>query len=248
MHNRRLCILVAALLLVGVSGSVCAGEAAAIVMEKEIVQLRAENNLLRATLEQRNGEIADLKMALWKLSSATVKPLEENIAVLKSRLAELEKENATLRSIKALAERGGEVKVVPLVGDETPLVKVMANPRDYIGKKFIVVGGLRVKNYYNFRYDDAEPTHVSLDLCELRADGSQTREDISLYLSRSVSKRIVDAVADAVGKGDRTKLVRAKVTILRERYADGMHLMAEMLDWQFRNAEGTGWEPWALGR
>ena len=227
----------------------------------ELRILQAENNMLKrqrqADIERINAlkkEIESLKKpleeeinALKKEIESLKKPLEEEIAVLKSRVAELEKENATLRAIKALAERVGTVKVVPVLGDETPLTKVKANPQDYVGKKFIVAGGLTVRDYYNYSYSGAKETHVSLRLAEMRADGTFTGEKINVYLQHSLSGELVDAVTKAVGGGYDALLVRVKVTLLPHKYeTDPKWDLMELLDWQFRNAEGTGWQPWAL--
>lgn len=235
---------------------------------------KAELNMLRSTVKRQAEQIKKLKAENVSLVEQ-VKQIEElctqhgiatsqpagrptgptpleQIAVLNSKVAELETENAmvraTLRALTDLQEKrgGGEVKVVPVVGDETSLVKVKANPRDYVGKEFILVGGLKVIDYYNYGYGEAKRTHVSLSLREVRADGTYTQNDISLYLSRSVSKKLVEAITKVVAGGYGAKLVRAKVTILPHRYEEGESMMAEMLDWQFRNAAGTGWRPYAL--
>ena len=228
--------------------------------DETIRLLRAENAMLKAALETRNKRVAvleaqleaQLKEAEAQLEEARKpKPLEQDIARLKSRVAELEKENVTLRTTqRALADlnkKGEGVKIVPVVGDETPLLKLKANPRDYIRKEFIVAGALRVQDYYNYGYSEAKDTHVSLRLQEVRPNGSYTGEDISLYLSRPVSKELVEAVTKTVAGGYGAKLVRVKVTILGRRYDEGASMMGELLDWQFVNAERTAWQPWALG-
>ena len=135
---------------------------------------------------------------------------------------------------------------VPVVGDETPLVKVKANPRDYIDKPFILVGALSVTDHYAGRYSEAKASRVSLCLDELRADASRTGDIIDLYVSRSFSKALVDAVTETTEKGYAGKLVRVRATIVRDRYDDKAPAQAELLDWQFSNAARTGWQPWAL--
>ena len=44
---------------------------------------------------------------------------------------------------------------LPVVGDETTLVRIKANPDQYINKPFIVAGGLKIANYYNFGFRQA---------------------------------------------------------------------------------------------
>ena len=69
--------------LLSVSCMTSLGQSAETVAEEspELIQLRAENRLLRATLKQRNDEIAALK--------ATLKQRNEEIAALKAEVARL---------------------------------------------------------------------------------------------------------------------------------------------------------------
>ncbi len=133
-----------------------------------------------------------------------------------------------------------------MIGNETPLTMVEANTRDYIERTFIVVGGISVQDYYNFGYLEAKGTHVALELEELRADGSLTLKRINVYLRREWSQPLVDVLTEAVGKGFRRTLIRAKLTILANRYED-IGGNAELLDWQFLDRDRNSWRPWLLG-
>jgi len=51
------------------------------------------------------------------------------------------------------------IEQLPLVGDETPLVRVNAAPRDFIGEAIRITCAAEVDDYYNFGYSNAGPTH-----------------------------------------------------------------------------------------
>ena len=136
---------------------------------------------------------------------------------------------------------GNAVKSIPFIGDETPLAKVMANTDEYVGKTFIVVGGIRVMDYYNYKYKSAKGTHVSFDFTEVRMGGSRG-DSMRLYARRSIAGPLVEEVSRASSPG-LTKAVRAKITILPERYS-GSSNMAELLDWQFLSPDHKSWGPW----
>jgi hypothetical protein len=136
---------------------------------------------------------------------------------------------------------------LPLTGDETSLTLVQANTREYIGRTFIVVGAICVGDYYNYGYGDAQSTHVSLNLREVRADRTSTGKSIYVYLRRDLSKPLVDAIVEVVAKGATHKFIRAKLTFLPPRYDErGRADLAELLDWQFLDV-GKNWGPWARG-
>ena len=111
--------------------------------------------------------------------------LEEKVAALEKRVDSLEKRTEALQALVAqlLVERGGtQDKVtkkeagppIPKLGDETRLTMVEANTRDYIGKTFILVGGVSVWDIYSSAYRDAKGTHVSLNFGEVRQDRTFT--------------------------------------------------------------------------
>ena len=162
-----------------------------------------------------------------------------------ARIAELEQANRQLQHTADVAEKRKPITKISMIGNETPLTMVQANTRDYIERTFIVVGGISVQDYYNFGYLEAKDTHVSLGLEELRADRSSTMKSIDVYLRREWSQPLVDVLTEGVAKGFRSTLIRAKLTILANRYEDDAST-AELLDWQFLDKERNSWKPWVL--
>jgi len=139
---------------------------------------------------------------------------------------------------------GKAAKTIPVVGDETPLVKLKANTHEFVGKTFLIMGGVQVEDYFNFKYGDAKSTHVSFRFDELRADGSYTPiGGMDLYARRAIAGPLVEEISHVTSQGSRGKVVRAKITILPERYG-GTSDMAELLDWQFLSPDRKSWGPW----
>src|SRR3954447_23454132 len=62
---------------------------------------------------------------------------------------------------------------VPLVGDETPLIKIKTDPHKYISDvrhhlelPIVMTGGIRLDNYYNYGYRDKQLVYYSYDFRE----------------------------------------------------------------------------------
>jgi hypothetical protein len=138
---------------------------------------------------------------------------------------------------------GNASKTIPIVGDETPLAKVRANTDEYVGKTFVVVGGVQVEDYFFREYKYAKDTHVSFSFSEVRADGSPTAGSMMIYARRSIAGPLVEEISRATSEGSWGKAVRARITIVPERYR-GTSDMAELLDWQFLSRDRKSWGPW----
>src|SRR5262249_3722558 len=86
-------------------------------------------------------------------------------------------------------------KVISLVGDETKLTKVKANPRDYVGREFILTGVAEVSDYFNYGYRNSQDTHYAVTFREalgtLRPGDRLDGEECHLYLRRDFSGRRV---------------------------------------------------------
>ena len=149
-----------------------------------------------------------------------------------------------LALLTAIAAADEESKPVHLVGDETPSVKVKAEPKNYFDRPFVMTGGIEVSDYYNFGYLDADKSHYSLDFVEVLSESPQkTGETCHLYLKRSeVSKLIVDKILTA-NTDKKLRRIRVKAQIDSRRY-EGSWNTLELVDVQFATADLKGWEPW----
>jgi hypothetical protein len=152
---------------------------------------------------------------------------------------------------------------LPMMGDETPLTLVHVNVKDYIGRTFIIIGGVEVSDFYGWGYDNARDTHVAFWFKELTAERRPSAADsLTVCLRRSWSKPLVDAVVENVAKGFTGKIIRAKLTFLPERYEEvqraeretsrdgkptgSLKPAAELLDWQFLGSDQKSWGPWVI--
>jgi hypothetical protein len=144
------------------------------------------------------------------------------------------------------ANAGGKLKVIPYVGDETPLEKIIAEPLAAKGNTFIVCGEASLENYYKFNYREATATHYSLRLRQL---GPNLRRGkwLTVYAARTFAKPLVDFINDTQAKGNSRKLVRLKIAITPKSFSHGFNENAELVDWQLLNPDSAGWTPWARG-
>lgn len=135
---------------------------------------------------------------------------------------------------------------VPLKGDETPLAAIKADPAKFLGREFIICGGVRVGNYYNYGWDGAQATHYSLRFLQVDREG-KPGDSAHMYLNRGLGSDVADvcAAADAAKSGG-TRVMRLRVILPRRSASDGeiQADMLEVLDWQFLMPGGADWGPW----
>lgn len=132
-----------------------------------------------------------------------------------------------------------------LVGDETSVSALKAYSRKYIEQPVIIVGSLMVGNYYNYKYQDANDTHFSLNFTGRTKDLKPT-EQLTIYAERNMAASLVDVVLKAQQERH-SKLVRLKVKITsRSFYGSDKEFNenAELIDWQFPKPDKSGWEIW----
>ena len=163
-------------------------------------------------------------------------------------------------AVVAFASHAGELKppkqdsnlsAVPIVGDETALVRVKATPSDFVGKEFYLCGALSVSDYYNFRYLRAADSHYSLRWRPITKDAKIANGDsCTIYADRSIAGPLVAAITERQEHGADAMAVRTKVT-LRPSSPDDLARgwdCLELLDWQFLTDDKQSWGPWAFER
>lgn len=79
--------------------------------------------------------------------------------------------------------KGKKLKSVPIAGDETPLVRLKADPQRYLDRKIIIVGAVSPSSYYNYGYNRAEKTHYSLRFVEVDEQLTTGEDAKSLWKS-----------------------------------------------------------------
>jgi len=199
--------------------------------------LRAECAMYKAEVAKKAEQIKELKAELEVASAKLDK--------MAAKLKQLEVANKALEQMLAKATGKKDItKPLPLDGSETLITQIKADPRSFVGKSFILVGGVKNRAYYNYEYMDAASTHASIDFYELRADWTPTGESGDLYMKRVLAKPLTDAIVEIVKSGKEYKLVRVKVTILARRFDANSPAMFEIQDWQFLDKDTNTWGPW----
>jgi len=150
-------------------------------------------------------------------------------------------------STSPLRKRYPAVTEVPMMGDETSLVRIKADPRSYLDKTFVIVGGISASSYYGFGYRDAESTHYAMNFVEVDKSAKKTGNSADLYVPRTFSALLVERMVQAEEQGFSGLLVRIRATLDSARYEGAMtwNLM-EVIDWQMLDREANRWKPWAL--
>jgi len=161
-----------------------------------------------------------------------------------------------------------------LVGDETNVATVKVKPKDYLDKPFLICGGVKLNDYYNFGYSNAKATHYSLDFWPMNAKGRYDRDFAHLYQVRTLGDDVVDVLANLKASGEGGTLpmrfkvtvssgyaiernVRAGETVDLRDYSRRMQEaiskndepeirgdMYEVVDWQFYDFVQNQWGPW----
>jgi hypothetical protein len=151
------------------------------------------------------------------------------------------------------ADEPRKLEKLPVLGDETPLVKIKANPGDYTHKPAIICGGLKISDEYvgPYKFKVMVEKFYSLLFVEFKAtDTSKVGDYAHLYLAKSsYSRPIIDSIAKLQAKEFKGSLAaRVQVCVnpaIIEHYTDPWRTM-EVLDVQFPEKGGKGWEPWII--
>lgn len=198
-------------------------------------------NLYLQKIKELEQTVKAQQQKIDKLA-ATLEDAKKEFEKLQAEATELREKNAKLQE-----QIGGSASAVPFTEEETPLTMVNAYPEKYIGKTFIAIGRIAVRDYYNFRYRYAKESHICLYFVELRPDNSQTGVSMDLYVRREISKNLVEKITKAVGAGHNSEIIRVKASILENRYDPmGGGGMAELINWQFLSSDKKGWQDWAI--
>lgn len=135
-------------------------------------------------------------------------------------------------------------KSIPFQGDETSLTRIKASPVDYVGKVFVICGGIQLDDYFNYGYDDADFSHFSLAFIQAGKDSKPTGERAHLYLSRKFGKDLIEGLVEKQEMSGKQSYVLARVTVTipRNRFDPESWEMFEVLEVQFPNDEWSDWE------
>jgi hypothetical protein len=144
---------------------------------------------------------------------------------------------------------GHAVKSIVLTGEEVSLVRLKGNPQDYIGKEFILCGGVAISDYYNYGFSKAASTHYSYRFYQVDKDVKvASNELVHVYLAKSLGKAFSEKVTQVMEGGANAMLIRLRCYVDPERIGsnhDEILSHIEIRDWQSADDSG-GWNPWAF--
>ncbi len=137
-----------------------------------------------------------------------------------------------------------EANEVPFEGGETALVRIEAEPREYINRLFTICGDIKTKAYHNYGYNRASGSHYSFELIERKSDSSKTGERAYLYLDREVGKAVSNRVVEQLERhgSDGGLFARVTVTIAADRFEPNGWNYFEVVDVQFLKEHLSGWD------
>jgi hypothetical protein len=162
----------------------------------------------------------------------------------------LEVEQAMIPPPREHRLREGDVAILPVLGDETSIARIKANPQEYIGKDFILVGGISVSDYYNFGFREAAADFYSFRMHTATQRGALTSDSVAVYVSRFDGTVLAElATKSEEQKGNVLLAVRLRCTIHTNRLqgdtANAVNSI-QATDWQVLAPDGNSWMPWTF--
>jgi len=211
-------------------------------------QARLKLDQQRRQFMQEDQTLLQAQQALWQAQQQTQTALaqvqvERALAAAAERIRQLQLYAACVQA----EDDQLELKKIPLLGDETPIAAVVADPWKYVGQVFVVCGSIEVCDWFDGTYQDAKPTHLALSFQQLDRAGSPGNRAL-LYVRRGVGDELAAACARAtLLRSGATRVIRARVTIPPNRasLSQARGDMLEVLDWQYLAPGGSQWSLWA---
>jgi hypothetical protein len=147
--------------------------------------------------------------------------------------------------------RDTTIEKIPVLGDEASIGAIRANPDRFIGKSFILIGGIKASDAYRHGFRDAAGTHYSFDFGEIGSDGSSFLGSNTIYALKFGGAALAEmAVKTEQTQGGALLGVRLRCTIRPERIDHGELKYAtdaiEATDWQTLAPDKKTWLPWTF--
>jgi hypothetical protein len=191
------------------------------------------------------GERYRAALSLAKLRSLPESAVEPIVDYIK-----LQVEDAMVPPAMGRPRVDARVKKVPVTGEETSVSAIKANPGRYIGRTFVLVGGVKASDYYGHGFRDAVGEYYSFTLSELASDGESFLGSTSVYVPRFDGAALAEMVVKTEQQqGGAALAVRLRCSIRPARIEDGDLRYAadsiEATDWQVLRPGGE-WGPWTF--
>lgn len=163
-------------------------------------------------------------------------------------LGYLDRESSAIVESRKPPNNDKSATKTPLVGDETMLLKIQADPASYAGKLFTICGLVRIADIYPDDHPYTEYRYYTMTFFEVDERVHINEVTARLYLRRGVFGFARDRCASLQLAGYDGMLVRIVGTIRPSWYRDNKSANAiEVLDIQFLNDNKDGWQLPSLG-
>ena len=141
-------------------------------------------------------------------------------------------------------------ETLPVVGDEVSLARIKANPAQFTDRPFVITGGIRISNYYNYWFRKMGTAFFSFELTPVETDGKAARESVPVYVTRFLGGALAERVTRAQEQArDSIAAVRLRCIIRSERLrgdvSEALDVM-EATDWQALSSDSESWMPWTF--
>lgn len=177
---------------------------------------RAEKVAALAELEGRTRLPADFVALLWSFVESEIVALERPLEV------------------------ADHADAVPLMGDETPLAQLLADPAKHADRKHTLVGSIRVTNSYRGPAAELARSHFALEFTPLDERGKPAGARAYAYLPRSFGGLLLERLATRPSGPAPRAIVRLEAAPLTRDPRDANLLVAT--DWQLLH-DGA-WSDW----
>jgi len=117
-------------------------------------------------------------------------------------------------------------KIKKLIAGQNPSFKMLnTSPSDYLEKEFNLYGFADLSNYYNYKYNDANKSHYSIELID------NDFNIMWIYFSKETNKKLFELL------GDKNKVpLKIKAIIKTSRFEDYQtQALLEGLSWEELN-------------
>jgi hypothetical protein len=154
-------------------------------------------------------------------------------------------------SPEAVAKREHSTKeTLPIVGDEVSLTRIKANPTQYTDRPFVITGGIKVSDHYNYWFREMASGYFSFELTPVAADGKAAYESTHVYVPRFLGAALAERVTRLEEQSRNTiAAVRLRCVIRSERLegdvSNALNVI-EASDWQVPSSDWESWIPWTF--
>jgi len=248
--------LIVGMLCASAFAQVSVEEAAAKLKEREVARVEAAKrpeNIVQAEVDRLRKQVAELLSEL--------KSLKEENGTLRDQISQrsdADKKYAQLKAAQVAAaakelsddasiKNDPPIKSIKLLGDESSIAAIIADPASFLKKEIVLCGTGSIQNYYTHNFSNFTESHYSLRFIQ-RNEKTVDVGDCHIFAERVKFRALVNRMAKLQSNKGATMLFRAKVKMTATCFDDdGRWIEAfELVDWQPLKPDQSAWGPWMI--